>query len=115
MHETTATAVLGLGLLLAAGAGTPAAAQEGEALFRDQCATCHAVPPAGIEAKVTSGRMAGPDLPEAITGREEAWIRDFLHKEAELEGSKHPKAFKGSDEELSALIAWLESLSGDGS
>lgn len=111
MRSIPTNAALTLGLLLAAGAAGPAAAQDGEALFRAQCATCHSVPAAGIEAKVKSGRMAGPELPGSVAELDPVQLRDFLRKETEME-EEHPKAFKGSDEELSALIAWLTSLSG---
>lgn len=109
------TAALALGLLLAAASGAPASAQDGEALFRKQCATCHAVPAAGIEAKVKKGPMAGPALPAAIAGADEGALGAFLRQEAELEGEEHPKAFEISDAETAALLAWLTSLSGQGS
>ena len=89
----------------------------GEEVFRSNgCGTCHSLSAAGIEAKVKTGALAGPELGGAIAGAEDTWLRDVLHQKVEIEaGRKHPKPFKGSDEELSALIAWLKSLSGDGS
>lgn len=106
--KTMPGAALTLGLLLASG---PAAAGDGEALFRKQCATCHPAPAAGIEAKVKSGPMAGPELPGDLAGQEGDALHAFLRKQGELEGRKHPKAFQGSDEELAALLGWLRSLS----
>ena len=35
-------------------------------------------------------------------------LTKFLRKEAEINGKKHGKAFTGSDEELGALVAWIQ-------
>jgi len=80
---------------------------DGKAIFLAQkCNMCHSIPPAGIEATTKSEKMKGPDLvdlkPSADT------LGKFLRKEVEKNGKKHAKAFVGSDEELGALIAWLQ-------
>jgi mono/diheme cytochrome c family protein len=97
--------------LLAALYSGPAAGQagklDGKALFLAQkCNMCHSVPTAGIERTMKSEKMAGPDIvdlkPDAAT------LTKFLRKEAEINGKKHSKAFTGSDEELAALVAWMQ-------
>jgi mono/diheme cytochrome c family protein len=106
-------------LLLAAGVGllaslaTPptVSAQEtldGKQLFlREKCNLCHAVGKAGIAATVKSEKMQGPDLSK-VTDRKPALLTDYLRQKTEIDGTKHKKAFKGSDEELGALVSWLQ-------
>ena len=81
-------------------------ALDGKAVFlAEKCNTCHGVPAAGIEAKVKSEKMKGPDLPACHTEGE--WMASYLRQE-EVEGHpKHKQAFKGSDEELGAVIEWI--------
>jgi mono/diheme cytochrome c family protein len=105
-------AALALGLAVAGASARADEMTSGEQLFRSKgCATCHSVAAAGIEAKVKKGPLVGPELPEAIAGQGGDWVRDFLKQRvAAADGKKHRKAFKGSDEELSALVQWLLSL-----
>ena len=83
----------------------------GQALFTDthKCNMCHAVPAAGIEAKTKSEKMKGGDLGGKIEA-EFAEIAAYVRKEGELDGKTHKKPFKGTDEELKAIIDWLGSL-----
>ena len=54
--------------------------------------------------------MKGPDLTGHLTGKDAAVLADELRKKKNTpRGKLHPKAFTGTDEELGALIAWLES------
>lgn len=98
---------------IAAIAASPATAadMEGKALFVDthKCNMCHAVPAAEIEAKTTSEKMKGGDLGGKIEA-EFAALAAYLRKEGELDGKSHKKPFKGTDEELQAIIDWLGSL-----
>ena len=87
---------------------TQAAAEEAdgqETYLTHKCNMCHAVPAVGIEAKTTSEKMKGPDL---LAGE---WEKDVLFKyikqEAKVEDKEHKKGFKGTDEELQALVDWL--------
>lgn len=81
-------------------------APDGKEVFLAQkCNMCHAVSTVGIEAKVKSETMQGPDLVDLE--RDPEWIAQFVTKEIELDGEKHKKEFKGSDEELDVLISWL--------
>lgn len=103
--------VLVFAMLLAtlySSAGSAAAAPDGKAIFLAQkCNMCHSVPTAGIERTVKSEKVAGPDLVniKADAGA----LSKFLRKQAEIDGKKHGKAFAGSDEELAAVIAWIQS------
>ena len=107
-----------LALFLAGGlaVATPVSAPEldGKVLFeREKCNLCHANPAVGIEAEVKSEKMLGPELPTAEPVEDGELLIGYLRQKEEIDGKKHKKGFKGSDEELGALIAWLESLRED--
>ena len=97
-------------LLLAALYSGPAAGQaklDGKAIFLAQkCNMCHSVPPAGIAATTKSEKMKGPDIVNIKTDAKV--LTDYLRKKADINGKKHTKAFTGSDEELGALVAWIQ-------
>ena len=98
-------AVGAVGLLTLANASAQEA--DGQALFMDgKCNTCHAVSKVEIEATAKSERMKGPDL-STVEVADAAELATFLKKETEREGKSHRMAFKGSDEELQALITWI--------
>jgi len=82
--------------------------QNGKEIFLAQkCNLCHSVTSAGIESKMKSGKMKGPDL-TGITSRQETdWIAKFVRKKVQKDGKDHQKGFKGSDDDLEALISWL--------
>jgi mono/diheme cytochrome c family protein len=88
-------------------AGQAAAKLDGKAIFLAQkCNLCHSVPTAGIEKTTKSEKMAGPDMVNVKT--DAATLGKYLRKQADKDGKKHTKAFTGSDEELGALIAWIQ-------
>jgi len=98
-----------LALLGPVAGSTVAVAGDGMAAFTAQkCNMCHSVPQAEIVAKVQSEKLKGPDLP--AESRESDWIAGFLKREVQLNGSDHKKEFKGTDEELQAISAWLIEL-----
>ncbi len=99
------------GLLFSAGgAGLQAEEKDGKAVFEAQkCNMCHAVPAVGIESKTSSEKMKGPDLGGKIEV-DFATIAAYIRKAGELDGKQHKKEFKGTDEELQAIIDWLGSL-----
>ena len=88
-----------------------AAALDGKELFADihKCNMCHGVPAAEIVAKTKSEKMKGSDLGGKIEGDFET-IAAYVRKAGELDGKTHKKPFKGTDEELQAIIDWLASL-----
>lgn len=90
---------------VAAAQGSAGAPDGKEIFLAQKCNMCHSVPPEGIEAKTSSEKMRGPDIVDLEKDPE--WMAKFLKKEAELDGQKHKKEFKGSGEELDALISWL--------
>lgn len=98
--------------ILYSGAGIPAAEAQaktldGKAIFLAQkCNMCHSVPAAAIEATTKSEKMKGPDINDVKT--DAAVLGKYLRKQADMNGKKHTKAFTGSDEELGALIAWMQ-------
>jgi mono/diheme cytochrome c family protein len=88
---------------------TPAASKtlDGKELFVSQgCNTCHNVAAAGIAAKMKASKA--PDLGKTTAAREPAWLTAYLRQQSDEKGKKHPKAFTGSDEQLGAVVAWLE-------
>ena len=100
-----------LAVLYSGAVVTPAAAQpktlDGKATFMAQkCNMCHSIPAAGIEATTKSEKVKGPDINDLKT--DATMLAKILRKQADLNGKKHTKAFTGSDEELGALIAWLQ-------
>ena len=92
-------------------AGGDAATAAGPQMFVTfKCSTCHAIASQGIEAKVKSDKMKGPDLSDVGSKHDAAWITGWLRHEQEQHGKKHKGQFKGSDEELKQLVAWLGTL-----
>jgi mono/diheme cytochrome c family protein len=106
-------AVVLLAILSSGPVSAPAAAQvtklDGKAIFLAQkCNLCHSISTAGIEATTKSEKMKGPDLAGAAVKIDAKLLSGFLKKTAEINDKKHIKMFTGSDEELGALIAWLQ-------
>lgn len=101
------TAFLVVLVLAAVSFGPSASAIDGKELFLAQkCNTCHSVSTAGIERTTKSEKMAAKDLVDL--DKDAAALTKYLKKETDLDGKKHGKAFTGSDEELGALIAWMQ-------
>lgn len=91
------------------GPASGAAAPDGKQIFLGQkCNLCHSVSSAGIERMVKSEKVAGPDLTNLAAKQDAATLTKFLKKEGEIGGKKHGKMFTGSDEELAAVISWLQ-------
>ena len=88
-------------------------AADGKALFvQNKCNACHAVKSAGIEQKKEAGEedSKAPDLSAVKTAHDAGLLAKFLEKTEKIEGKKHPKKWKGSDEELKAVTEWIASL-----
>ena len=86
-----------------------AAELDGKKLFlREKCNVCHGVSSADIEATVKAEKMRGPDLARLEEAPDPEALLTYLRQQSEIDGKKHKKAFKGSDEELAALVLWLE-------
>ncbi|MDA8019003.1 MAG: cytochrome c [Thermoanaerobaculia bacterium] len=81
---------------------------DGKAVFvAEKCGLCHGVQAAGIQAKTTSEKLKGPDL-SGYEAEEGFDVRSYLRKESEKDGAAHRREFKGTDEELQALLDWLK-------
>jgi cbb3-type cytochrome oxidase cytochrome c subunit len=86
----------------------------GKTIFLDnKCSKCHSIESQGI--KHTSEPPEGakyppPDLSDVGNRHAADWMQKWLQKEEEQHGKKHMIKFKGSDDELKTLTAWLASL-----
>ncbi len=118
-HGMLLALVLVLPLLLGALTVTPTparaaaaeAAPSGLELFTaSKCSLCHSIASQKVEATVKSETMRGPDLSDVGNRHDAPWMTRWLHHEEELHGKKHKGQFKGSDEQLQQLVAWLASL-----
>jgi mono/diheme cytochrome c family protein len=92
----------------ASGAAAPAKLDGKQIFLAQKCNLCHSVSSAGIERTMKSEKMAGPDLTNLAAKQDAATLTKFLKKEGEINGKKHGKAFTGSDEEMAAVISWLQ-------
>jgi hypothetical protein len=84
------------------------------AFAADRCDLCHTVYAAGIgqppedsEGEEESDSM---DLSDVGSARDAEWLLSYLRKEAEIDGVKHYRAFKGTEEEEAELVEWLATL-----
>ena len=80
---------------------------EGQRLFLDNCVKCHSVSTVEIKAEKETGKMFGGDLVNLGASYKAEFLNQYLRKEADLDGESHKKPFKGTDEELQALVDWL--------
>ncbi len=106
------TTLVALALMIASPARVANAEDlDGKTLFTDahKCSMCHAVPAAEIQAKTKSEKMKGGDLGGKIETDLDT-LAAYVRKEGELDGKTHKKPFKGTDEELQAIVDWLGSL-----
>jgi cbb3-type cytochrome oxidase cytochrome c subunit len=95
-----------------------------EIFLANKCSMCHTVVLAGIgvpeeevEAAATEAERVEPekgdeddgppDLSDVGGRREAEWLRLYLSKKEAIDGRKHMKRFRGSDEETVALVEWL--------
>ena len=87
--------------------GAAAPAKDGKQIFLAQkCNVCHSVSSAGIEKTMKS--MTAPDLTDLAAKQDSATLTKYLHKQVEINGKKHGKTFTGSDEDLAAVVSWLQ-------
>jgi mono/diheme cytochrome c family protein len=106
---TRFSSLLALAVPAALSLATPASAAEqldGKKIFLGQkCETCHAVSSAEIKA---TGKIKAPDLTGTAVKRDATALSNYLRQKDQINNKKHVKAFTGTDEELGALIAWLQ-------
>ena len=93
----------------------------GQKVFTEaKCQMCHTVYSAGVgeppaedakaEEEEAAAEAGPPDLSMAGADRTAEWISLFLQKKEALNDKMHMKSFKGSDEDLAALVDWLLTL-----
>jgi len=85
---------------------------DGKAIFEaNKCMSCHSIKNVGIEAKKAEGEEAeenkAPDLSGVGLEKDAEFITKYLQKLEAVNGKKHMKKFKGTEDELKTLAAWL--------
>jgi len=81
----------------------PAQTAKGEKVYGDKkCAVCHAIK--------GRGSKAGPDLSTVGAKRDANWLKAFLKDPKATNPRSKMMSFKGTDEELETLVAYLVSL-----
>ncbi|MBZ0111432.1 MAG: cytochrome c, partial [Thermoanaerobaculia bacterium] len=81
------------------------------AFLADGCNLCHEVSGEGIERKSKSDKMMGRDMTGIGEDYDREFAKAYILREAAMEdGTKHKKPFKGTDEELEAILDWLATL-----
>jgi mono/diheme cytochrome c family protein len=110
--RSTLATLAGLAVAAALAAAPPSTAQttkqlDGKQIFLAQkCETCHSVSSAQIKP---TGKVKAPDLTGLAEKQDAAWLAKYLRKQEKTKAGKtHIKAFTGSDEEMGALISWLQ-------
>jgi len=84
------------------------AAKDGKAIFADKkCDMCHSVNSLDIASKKKSGAV---DLSNTGAAGDAEFMVKYLKKEEAIKGKKHPSNWRGTDEELEVLAAWLADL-----
>jgi len=128
--------ILGAVLLVMGTVGVAKAADEepaGKKIFTEnKCNSCHTIESQGVEKRssadadeakeakegkeaeakeaTASSKRKVPDLGGVGIERKADWLTKYLTKLEAIDGKKHMKKFRGTDEELATLTAWLESL-----
>jgi len=110
MNMIRPTIALAFALALGVTVSSTVDAADGKAIFLAQkCNLCHTIDSQGI-AK-TSEKMKAPDLSNASGLVESAdWLKSFLKKEVKKDDKNHQREFKGTPEELDAVVQWLMTL-----
>mgnify|MGYP001085277882 CR=1 FL=1 len=72
-----------------------------------KCNTCHAYSEYSIEAKNKSPNNKAPDISKVELKYDREFIAKYLLKEEQINNKKHPVAFKGSVEDLNAIISLM--------
>lgn len=73
-----------------------------------KCDACHSVESQGITAKKKQDKV--PDIGTLNLHGQHDFMVQYLKKEVDLHGKKHPVKFSGKDEELETLVNWMVNL-----
>ena len=88
----------------------PAWSNDGAAVFKElKCMKCHEVTTLDIKTTAKDPKKS-TDLADVGNQREEAWLFSYLKKEVEKDGKKHKMKFKGDEEQMKIIVAWLLTL-----
>src|SRR5262249_53887447 len=97
----------------------PKGAKDGKSIFlENRCNSCHTIQAQAITRKKVEGededkekdKKKPPDLSSVGLERKAPWMQKFLMKQETIDGEHHRKKFKGSEQDLQTLTAWLETL-----
>lgn len=112
---------MGTGMALICAAAAPAKAEDaaGLKLFKQgKCAQCHSIDALKI-TKVKSDededavldengkKIDPPDLSGVGKDHDAAWFAKWLKKEVEVDGHKHKKKYKGTEDDLKVISEWI--------
>lgn len=110
--RSTILVVVGLLVVVLVGLGAPAieAGDDGKAAFlENKCNTCHSIDSQEIAKK--SEKMKGTDLSNIGNQAESVeWLKGYIKKEIKKDDEAHKKTWKGSEEQLDAIVEWLMTL-----
>lgn len=110
----TTLLVLGVSLapaVPAAEAGAETAPSDVPEVFTaGRCNLCHSIESHGVDRRSKSEKTKGPDLSDVGSRHSAEWMASWLRQEETLDGETHEREYKGSDEELKALVDWLATL-----
>lgn len=82
-------------------------------VFNDQkCITCHSVE--AVELISKNKKTDIPDLSKLEGELDADFLKSYLKKEAKLHDKNHSATFKGTDEDLAAIVDWIISLNASG-
>ena len=101
---------LAVGVVPPLGAGDAVESKGRVAFDENKCVMCHGVTAEDLKPKAKSPKMLGPDLSGFTSEIEFPRMAAFLRGEETVKGARHRKPFKGTDEELQAILDWLGSL-----
>ncbi len=73
-----------------------------------KCNSCHSIDALSITK--TNANSKAADLSLVGKVRTSDFLTKYLKKEADIDGKKHGVAFKGTDDEFKAMVAWLAGL-----
>ncbi len=85
------------------------------AFLNSKCNLCHSVESEKVE-KTTGGfqkskdKNVPPDLSAIGKKHNAGWITKYLKKTEALDGVKHVRLYRGTNEDLEAIAKWLEGL-----
>jgi len=80
---------------------------DGKQVFIDnKCTMCHSV----TSMEITSKKENAVDLSNIGSDMKAELLKSYLMKEAKINEKEHKLKFKGTEEELNALVDWLMTL-----